>query len=125
MVNKFRQLLDSSAIDPDDARRKKLLNTLLVYMSLAAVFILISSLVAVLFKVYRIQEVLLLVYISMIVVILNILIFLLNKRWGNLAAWIFLVLLTLVLGMSDTPQKLEMEARCSFSPFQLPRLRCC
>ncbi len=102
-LNRFT---DVSSGDPDDARRKKLLNTLLVYTSLAVVIIIISSLLALVFNIYKLQDILLLLYGCFAFLILDILIFFLNKRSGKLAPWIFLVILTFVLALSDTPQQI-------------------
>ena len=106
LIKGYTQLMESSSSDPDDARRKKLLNTLLVFMTLAALLILLISAVAVIFQIYPIQAVILLVYVALAVVILNVGIFLLNRRSGQLAPWLFLIFLTFVLGISDTPQQI-------------------
>jgi PAS domain S-box-containing protein len=102
-VNRFMLV---RSLDPDDLRRKKLLNTLLVYMGLASIIILFSSLLALLFHVYKFSDVSLLLFGCLALIILNSLIFLINKRSGRLAAWLFLVMLSFVLAASDTPQQI-------------------
>ena len=92
--------------DPDDMRRKKLLNTLLFYMSVAAFVILVITLLALIFQVYRFTDVSLLLFSCIALIILNSLIFLINRRSTKLAAWLFLVMLTFVMAASDTPQKI-------------------
>jgi PAS domain S-box-containing protein len=92
--------------DPDDMRRKKLLNTLLFYMGVAAFIILVISIGALIFQVYRFSDVSLLFFGCIALIILNIGIYLINRRSTKLAAWLFLVMLTFVMAASDTPQKI-------------------
>jgi PAS domain S-box-containing protein len=102
----FTKLMDVPISDPDDARRKKLLNTLLVYMGLAAFIIAVASLVTVLAGLYEFRDVSLLMIICVAYLILDIIIFALNKRSGRLAAWMFLIVFTFVLALSDTPPQI-------------------
>jgi signal transduction histidine kinase len=97
--------MDVSSADPDDARRKKLLNTLLVSMALMALITIIISLLAVLFNLFKLQDILFLLFSAIVFLILNIAIFMLNKRWGRTAAWIFLIIFSFILAISDVPEK--------------------
>lgn len=105
-LNPINRLMSVQSLDPEDARRKTLLNTLLVYMSLAAIIIIIATLITLAVGIYKLQDILLLLYASLALIILNLVIFLLNKRSGRLAAWIFLVVFSFFLALSDTPQKI-------------------
>jgi signal transduction histidine kinase len=106
MFERIKHLWDVQANDPDDARRKKLLNTLLTFMTLAALIVFISGLVAVIFKVAPFQDTLFLLIACLVFIILNVAIFLLNRRAGRAAAWLFLILLSFILAVSDTPQNI-------------------
>ena len=107
MIKKFfARLMDVPTMDPDDARSKKLLNTLLVYMGLATIIILVATLGSLVFGVYKFKDVQLLLYIILAFIVLDVAIYMLNKRSGKTASWIFLAIFTIVLAFSDTPQQI-------------------
>jgi hypothetical protein len=104
-MNLFKKLLSFKATDPDDARRKSLLNTLLIGISFIAVLGFIATAVMLIFKLTEPQNVILLLYSSLAFLFINGFIFLLNKRSGKSAAWLFLLFFNLVLAASDSPEK--------------------
>jgi PAS domain S-box-containing protein len=97
--------MNVSSADPDDARRKKLLNTLLFYMSLGGAIVLLIGLVTIFLNPSELQGSLLLFYGMGVFLLVNTLIYVLNKRRGRAAAWLFLVILNLVVAVSDVPEK--------------------
>jgi PAS domain S-box-containing protein len=104
-MNIYRKLLSFKSTDPDDARRKNLLNTLLVGISLIALAGFILTVVMLIFKLAKPEDILLLLYSSAAFLFINGFIFLLNKRSGRSAAWLFLVIFNIILAASDVPEK--------------------
>jgi len=105
----FDSLLNVSAPDPDDARRRRVLNILLLGTLIATVggflAIVIGSLSA---KGFSQPETQLLI-VGIIITTFGILgIYQINKRWsGRWAALLFLLLLTLIFTFTDTPDQLS------------------
>jgi PAS domain S-box-containing protein len=91
---------------PDGTRRKNLLNTLLVYTSLAVIIVLIISLVTLLLGIYKYQDIALLLYVCLAFFVLAFGILWLNRRSGRLAPWIYLIVFTFALALSDSPQNI-------------------
>jgi signal transduction histidine kinase len=109
----INQWIEVSAIDPDDARRRKLLNILLVGTLCIAI---VGLLVAIVFTAIQgtdpgVNS----LYVATISTSVGILItYLINRYWsGQLAASLFLLLLTIALTISDTPIQL-VEGRSTF-----------
>jgi PAS domain S-box-containing protein len=97
-LNRF---LTVSANDPDDTRRRRILNILLAGIGAVSLFALIIFLLYFLDK-----EVNLLIIGSIITFLGMLVIYLINNFWsGRVAAIIFLVFLTVVFAFSDTPEQ--------------------
>ncbi|HVM70582.1 MAG TPA: ATP-binding protein [Anaerolineales bacterium] len=103
MVEFFRRLINSTSPDPDEERRMRLLNTLLVFMGLASILLILVAFGVVIAGVFRFKDVALLIYILVVNIGLDIAIYYLNRRSASLAAWLFLTLFTFILALSDTP----------------------
>jgi signal transduction histidine kinase len=102
----LRQLLDISATDPDDARRRKLLNILLaglVVLSLIGIVIVATLAISGSLDLAE-AEVLLSAIAAFLVG--GIVIFVINRNWSGLvASSLFLSFITILLAFSDTPQE--------------------
>jgi len=110
-LNRF---LTVSAIDPDDTRRRRILNILLAGIGAVSLFALIIFLLYFLDK-----EVNLLIIGSIITFLGMLVIYLINNFWsGRVAAIIFLVFLTVVFAFSDTPE--EVSGGRSLFGFAIP-----
>lgn len=103
----LRNLIDVPTTDPDDARRRKLLNIILISMAFISVLILAVALVA------RAQspvpdEGLALVIWSAPVMLLGLVVFYFINRYlsGVVASVLFLLFLTASLAMTDSPDQL-------------------
>jgi len=116
------KLLIVSSIDPDDARRRRLLNILLVGMVILTLVTLLVTAVANVTGLVSLDEVTLLVYQGGLVLLAGTLvIFAINRYWsGWLASVLFLLLLTVVFAFSDEPRQI-VEGRSMFL-FAIPIL---
>ncbi|NJC95551.1 MAG: hypothetical protein C3F07_09265 [Anaerolineales bacterium] len=109
MRNYINSLIDVSIPDPDDARRRRVLNILLLGTLVATVvgFIVIIA-DALLDKGLNNPETQLLIAGIFITTIGIMGIYQINKRWsGRLAALLYLLLLTLIFSFTDTPEQLS------------------
>ena len=102
-MNFLSRFLTVSAIDPDDTRRRRILNILLVGIGSVSLFALV------IFLAYFLDREIELLIIGSIVTFLGMLvIYLINIFWsGRVAAIIFLVFLTVVFAFSDTPEEVS------------------
>ena len=100
-LNRF---LTVSSVDPDDTRRRRILNILLVGLAVLSLVALAISLAP-----FFLWEWAKLIIIVSIVTILGVLIiYLINIFWsGRVAATIFLIFLTVVFTFSDTPEQVS------------------
>jgi signal transduction histidine kinase len=102
----LRQLLTISTTDPDDARRRKLLNILLAGLILLAFigFVIVVSL-TISGSLDLVEAEILSLAIGTFLVG-GIVIFVINRSWsGTLASSLFLLFITTLLAFSDTPQE--------------------
>jgi signal transduction histidine kinase/CheY-like chemotaxis protein len=99
------QLLEVPSADPEDARRRRLLNILLVGTAGLALVTLIAMTVVQLAGIYR--ESASLIYVGCLVILVgNAIILAINRYWsGLLASSLFLLLLTLAFAFNDTPEE--------------------
>ncbi|MCP4539972.1 MAG: PAS domain S-box protein [Chloroflexi bacterium] len=100
--------LDVPSADPDDARRRKLLNIILAGMLVIAIIgFLVTTITAITGTAGTEIEVITL-YIGLGLLFLGIMvIFLINRTWsGKIASWIFLLLLLVIFVFSDSPDEL-------------------
>ena len=106
-MNYINQLLDVASMDPDDARRRKLLNIILLgllVLGLAALLVAIGLDIANLLSGQDIAV----LYITAIATIISIVItYLINRYWVNwVASSFFLLSLTFAMAFSDQPQEI-------------------
>jgi len=120
VLNKW---LDVPSTDPDDARRRKLLNILLVGTgSLIVVTLLVTGLLATSPLESISQSLFRLILQGGVVSLVGILIvFVINREWsGRIASSLFLLILTLAIAFSDEPRQV-VEGRSVFL-FTIPIL---
>jgi PAS domain S-box-containing protein len=93
-------------LDPDDSRRRKNLNILLIGTECALIIAFIASLVA--FSTGRSEkETILITWASAFMALGVILVYLINRYWsGKVAAVLFLTFLTIALSFSDSPEQI-------------------
>jgi len=115
-------LLDVPSIDPDDARRRKLLNILLTGISLLTFLTLSITAIVNIIGIVSLDKVTLLIYRgSLALLIGSLIIFVINRYWsGWLAGSLFLLLFTVALIFSDDPRQV-VEGRSTFL-FTIPIL---
>lgn len=102
-LNRF---LTVSSIDPDDTRRRRILNILLAGIGAVSLFALVIFLAMIFFKLTTWENSGLLVVGSIVTVVGMLVIYLINIFWsGRVAATIFLVFLTIGFAFSDTPEQ--------------------
>jgi signal transduction histidine kinase/protein-S-isoprenylcysteine O-methyltransferase Ste14 len=106
------RLLDIRSTDPDDARRRKLLNILLLGLLVLTLLLLLVTVVTdvsgMASSAGTTREDLVLLYVACLVTLFGIaFIFVINHYWsGSVASWLFLLLLTVVVSFSDQPREL-------------------
>ena len=107
-MNSLNRFLTISTTDPDDIRRRRILNILVVSIAALSFLAIVTSLVSVYFKVIAWENVDLIVIGSLITILGMLLVYSINTRFsGRIAAIIFLVFLTIVFAFSDTPQQVS------------------
>lgn len=107
-------LLSVPSTDPDDARRRRLLNILLVGIVVLVLVGLLVTLVASSLFGATLEEMALVYAGGLAALIGNVIIYLVNRYWsGGLASVLFLLLLTAVMAFSDEPQQV-VEGRSLF-----------
>ena len=105
----INQILDVPTSDPDDARRRRLLNILLLGVLVAALFGLIAIILATLRTEIATSDPDVQVLLGGIVIFTFgiLVIYQINRRLsGRWAALIFLLLLTIIFVFTDSPQEL-------------------
>ena len=118
----INQLLDVPSLDPDDARRRKLLNILLVGVAAMTLFGLLAAIVVDILGPAVRDGSFLLIYQGGLAALVGIsIIYAINRYWsGWLASSLFLLLLTAIFALSDEPQQV-VEGRSMFL-FAIPIL---
>lgn len=116
------KLLDVRSTDPDDARRRRLLNILLVGVaSLVALTLTVTGLLTVSGIEGRTDPLLLALQGGTATLIGIIFVYIINRYWsGTVASSLFLLLLTIVFALSDEPRQV-VEGRSVFL-FTIPIL---
>lgn len=103
------QLLDIRSLDPDDIRRRKLLNIILLGMMLIILLGVLAISLTVITGIEEPEQTPLLYQISVIMIIGIVAIYAINRYWsGQVAGSLFLLLLTCALAYSDRPQEVVM-----------------
>lgn len=107
MIN-FSQILNVPSTDAEDARRRKLLNILLLGVAALSLSLLLLTTIAVILGQAGQQLETMLLYFSLLALIpgTGIIFFINRYKSGTLASVIFLLLLLLVFTFSDTPYEL-------------------
>jgi len=100
-------LLEIPLLDPEEARRRKLLNILLLGVEALTFLTLGAALIGALLHITGGAEETLLLFVSTGAMLVGtIIIYLINRYWsGMVAASLFLLLLTVVLALSDTAEQ--------------------
>jgi signal transduction histidine kinase len=104
----FDSILNVSVADPDDARRRRVLNTLLLGTLLATIFGVIGIIVgSSSTEELGAPEIQLLLGGTFVITLGMLGIYQINRRWsGRWAALLFLLLLTLIFTFTDSPEEL-------------------
>lgn len=115
------QFLDVPSMDPDDARRRKLLNILLAGVAALSLLVILAATIAA-FTGLEERELLLFLYGGGLAMLLSIaVVFAINRYWsGVLAGSLFVLLFTLITAFSDDPQQV-VDGRTLFV-FAIPIL---
>jgi two-component system phosphate regulon sensor histidine kinase PhoR len=119
-MSALNRLITISSIDPDDARRRKLLNILLVGLGILMFLLIVgtSMITPLLVKKER-PGFNLVIYGEIVLFIGMIILFFLNKYLsGKLSAILFLILITAVMAFSDEP--IQVAAGRSLFVFTIP-----
>jgi len=107
-MNSFSRFLAISTADPDDTRRRRILNILLASIGILSFFAIAVSLASVFFKRLVWENVNLIIIGSSVTILGMLIVYLINIFWsGQVAATIFLVFLTVVFAFSDTPEQVS------------------
>jgi len=116
------QLLDVPATDPEDARRRKLLNVLLLGIGAITILIVLLTGVADVAGLLKGDETTLLIYQGSAVALGGMAIIFAINRYGSgwVASFLFLLLLTGIVAVSDSPREV-VEGRSMFL-FAIPIL---
>jgi PAS domain S-box-containing protein len=102
----LRQLFDIPSTDPEDARRRKLLNIMLLGLLAVDMFVLLVTLITVAILGFDVGLTLLLIGSVVFLFGFSGLLVLSRYRSGPLASTLFLLLLTLVFAFSDVPEEI-------------------
>lgn len=104
---KYDQLINVPSSDPDDARRRKLLNIILFGMLAVAVILLILTGVLLLVSILKPSEAAAPIQALLATVVGAIIFYLINRLWsGTLASILFLLFLFFVISLADSPGEL-------------------
>jgi len=104
----YNRLVDVPSSDPDDARRRKLLNIILVGMLFVAGGVLVATLILMLTSSLKSNDSAFLVAASFATMGGVIVFYLINRLWsGALASISFLVFLMFVITLADSPSELS------------------
>jgi PAS domain S-box-containing protein len=113
----FDRITFISTADPDDTRRGKILNILLLGVGGVSIIAFILALAAMGSQSF--QDIAIILAGSFVVLIGTLVIYFINSRWSvKIAAIFFLVLLTLIFSISDTP--LQVSSGRSLFAFAIP-----
>ncbi len=107
-MNFLNRFLAVPTTDPDDTRRRRILNILIVSIGILSLLALLVSFIVVFLKLEKWESVNLLVIGSVLAIVGLLVIYLINKLWsGRVAAAIFLIFLNVVFAFSDTPEQVS------------------
>jgi len=106
VLDKFKRFLQVISSDPEDARRRYLLNILVAGTFASAVLTILILEFGILAKRWTVAEASFLITLVIPFLILNLAIFLINRHWGKPAIYLFLFLFIVSYAFSDTPANL-------------------
>ncbi len=113
MLKILDRLLSTPASNPDEARRGRMLNTLLLGVFVIILVALLITVITQLFSNNLVQD-LQLLYVALISALIgDVAIYLINRKSRLWAAFLFLLLLTTVASFSDTPREI-VSGRSTF-----------
>jgi len=113
------RILTISTADPDDTRRRRILNILLVSVAILCVIAITISLGVVFLSITKWENTSLIVLGSIVTLVGVMIVYLINSFWsGRIAAIMFLVLLTVMFSFSDSP--MEVSSGRSLFAFTIP-----
>ncbi|HET9589139.1 MAG TPA: PAS domain-containing protein, partial [Anaerolineales bacterium] len=106
MKTLFARFMAIPATDPDDARRRKILNILLASVGAASILAVLSAIVLLSTSQQRSDDLSLILWGGSITIAGIVLIYAINHYWsGRVAAFLFLTLLSIIFAFSDTPDQ--------------------
>jgi len=107
LARRIRQLVEVPSTDPDDARRRQLLNILLLGMGVLNLLALLVVLVADIADLYDQEWITYLYQVGFLLLAGLATIYAINRYWASrIASVLFLLLLTAILAFSDEPYEL-------------------
>jgi len=113
------RILTISTADPDDTRRRRILNILLVSVAILCVIAVTISLGVVFLSITKWENTSLIVLGSIVTLAGVLIVYFINSFWsGRIAAIIFLGLLTVMFSFSDSP--MEVSSGRSLFAFAIP-----
>ena len=102
----MKQLLDVPSLDPDDARRRKLLNILLFGIFVSAILVQVATIIVDISNTYPQERIFSLYFATALTILFCGLLFLINRYWsGRLAAFLFLLFMLGIATFVDEPQE--------------------
>ena len=107
MLGRIRSFLQVTSQDPEDARRRNLLNIILAGCGLSCLLGVLLLLFGLAVQLWKFSDAAFLLIFLVIFTFLILGIFFINRRWGKAAIFLFLVLLVVGYAFSDTPQNLS------------------
>jgi hypothetical protein len=107
MIEKIRNFIRVSSSNLEDARRRNLLNILLVGSFVAAILANLILVVGIPAKFWKFHDAAFLIVFFSVFLIIIALIFQANRRQGRLAIYLFLALLIIAYTFSDSPANIS------------------
>jgi signal transduction histidine kinase len=107
------KILQVRSIDPDDARRRNILNILLAGVFASAVVGILVTAYGVINKRWAFADEIVVLSILLLFFFGVLIIYYINRRWGKPAIYLFVSLLVVAYAFSDTPQQIS-EGRSVF-----------
>ena len=107
-MNFLRRFLTVPTSDPDDTRRRRILNILVVSIGILSILALLTSLALIFLGIQTWDNLQLIVIGSVATIFGTLIIYLINYFWsGRVSATIFLAFLTFLFAFTDTPEQIS------------------
>ncbi|MGE5777275.1 MAG: sensor histidine kinase [Chloroflexota bacterium] len=108
-MNLLNRFLTVPTTDPDDTRRRRILNILVFSSGILSLIVLVGSIAMIALGAEKWENVRLLVITDIFLMFGLLATYLINTHWsGRIAATIFLIFLTVIFSFSDTPEELTV-----------------